>query len=38
MSQPGIERSPVVQLEPPRFETGKPLLIAGLRNRYSAEQ
>jgi AraC family transcriptional regulator len=37
MSQPGIKQSPAVQLELPRFENGKPLLIAGLRNRYSAE-
>jgi AraC family transcriptional regulator len=36
MSQPGMRPSPVVQLQPPRFETGKPLLIAGLRDRYSA--
>jgi AraC family transcriptional regulator len=37
MSQPGMKQSPEVQLEAPRFENGKPLLIAGLRNRYTAE-
>jgi AraC family transcriptional regulator len=27
----------VAKLEPPRFEQGKPMLIAGLRERYSSE-
>jgi AraC family transcriptional regulator len=31
------KESPAVQLEEPRFEDGKALLIAGFRNRYSAE-
>jgi AraC family transcriptional regulator len=37
MSQPGVKQSVVVQLEAPHFENGTPLLIAGLRNRYTAE-
>lgn len=36
MNQTGMTESPVVQLEPPRLENGKPLLIAGLRSRYTS--
>jgi hypothetical protein len=32
-----MKQSPVAQLEAPRFEKGKPLLIAGVRHRYTAE-
>jgi AraC family transcriptional regulator len=37
MSQSGMKQSPVMQLESPRFENRKPLLIAGLRYRYTSE-
>jgi AraC family transcriptional regulator len=37
MNQATIKKSPVVQLEAPRFENGKALLIAGLRERYTSE-
>jgi AraC family transcriptional regulator len=36
-SQSRMNQTSVEQLEAPRFETGKPLLIAGLRCRYTAE-
>lgn len=32
-----VKESPRIQLEAPRFEDGKALLIAGLRNHYTAE-
>jgi AraC family transcriptional regulator len=32
-----MKESPAIELEAPRFENGKVLLIAGLRNRYTAE-
>jgi AraC family transcriptional regulator len=32
-----MKETPVANLEPPRFETGKPLLIAGLGARYNCE-
>jgi AraC family transcriptional regulator len=32
-----MNETPVANLEPPRFETGKPLLIAGLGARYNCE-
>jgi AraC family transcriptional regulator len=34
MSQTQMKESPAVQLAPPRFENGKPLLITGLRVPY----
>jgi len=37
MSHAATKQSHVVQLEPPRFESGKALLIAGLHSRYTAE-
>jgi AraC family transcriptional regulator len=37
MNQAKMKESPVAQLEAPRFENGKALLIAGLRSRYTAE-
>jgi AraC family transcriptional regulator len=37
MKQAKMMESPAVQLEAPRFENGKSLLIAGLRSRYTAE-
>jgi len=37
MRQAGMPASPAAELQQPRFETGKPLLIAGLRSRYTAE-
>jgi AraC family transcriptional regulator len=37
MNQARMKESPVVQLEAPRFENGKRLLVAGLRSRYTAE-
>lgn len=36
-SQNRINPTSVAQLEAPRFENGKPLLIAGLRRRYTSE-
>ena len=37
MSQPAAKLSPALRLEPPRFENGKALLIAGLRSDYTPE-
>jgi AraC family transcriptional regulator len=37
MSQAKMKESPAVQLEAPRYENGKPLVIAGLRSRYTTE-
>jgi len=37
MSQAKMKESPAVQLEAPRHENGKPLVIAGLRSRYTTE-
>jgi AraC family transcriptional regulator len=37
MNQAKMKESPAVQLEAPRFENGGVLLIAGLRNPYTAE-
>ena len=37
MNQATMKKSPAAQLETPRFEYGKPLLIAGLRKRFTAE-
>jgi AraC family transcriptional regulator len=37
MSQAKMKESPAVQLETPRFENGKALVIAGLRSRYTTE-
>jgi len=37
MSQARRKQSPAAQLEAPRFENGKGLLIAGLRGHYTAE-
>ena len=37
MSQTRMKESPVTKLEASRFENGKPLLIAGLRSRYTSE-
>jgi AraC family transcriptional regulator len=37
MSQATLKKSTEVQLEAPRFETGKALLIAGLRQHYTSE-
>ena len=37
MSQAKMKESPVMQLEPPRFDNGKALLIAGLRRSYTGE-
>lgn len=37
MSRAATKPSPAPQLEPPRFEDGRALLIAGLRNDYSPE-
>ena len=31
------KQSPAIKLEPRRFENGKPLLIAGLRNSYAPQ-
>jgi len=35
MNQATMKKSPAVQLEAPRFENGKALVIAGLRSRYT---
>jgi len=35
MNQATMKKSPEVQLEAPRFENGKALVIAGLRSRYT---
>jgi AraC family transcriptional regulator len=37
MNKAKMKESAAVQLEPPRFEHGKALLIAGLRSRYTTE-
>ena len=37
MNQAKMKESPAVQLEAPRYENGKPLMIAGLRSRYTTE-
>ena len=37
MSQATMKKSPAVQLEAPRFESGKALLIAGLSEHYTSE-
>jgi AraC family transcriptional regulator len=37
MTHAATKQSPALQLEPPRFENGKALLIAGLRSHYTAE-
>jgi AraC family transcriptional regulator len=37
MNQAKMKESPAVQLEAPRFENGKPLVIAGLRSRYTGK-
>ena len=37
MSQAKMKESPAAQLEAPRFENGKPLLIAGIRCHYNSE-
>lgn len=37
MTHAATKQSPATQLEPPRFENGKALLIAGLRNDYTPE-
>jgi AraC family transcriptional regulator len=37
MNQAKMKESPAVQLEAPRFENGKDLVIAGLRSRYTTE-
>src|SRR5882762_9037680 len=37
MSQATMKKPPAVQLEPPRFENGRALLIAGLREHYTPE-
>lgn len=34
MSHTATKQTPAIKLEPPRFEKGKPLLIAGLRKTY----
>ena len=31
-----VKDTPIVKLNPPRFEDGRPLLIAGLAGRYTA--
>jgi AraC family transcriptional regulator len=36
MTQSGMKQSPVIQLETPRFEDGKSLRIAGLREHYTS--
>ncbi|HEV2195564.1 MAG TPA: GyrI-like domain-containing protein [Candidatus Acidoferrum sp.] len=35
MSHTAAKQTPAIKLEPPRFEDGKPLLIAGLRKTYA---
>ena len=37
MNQATMKKSPAVQLEAPRFENGKALVIAGLRSRYTTK-
>jgi AraC family transcriptional regulator len=37
MSQATMKKPPALQLEPPRFENGRALLIAGLREHYTPE-
>ena len=37
MNQAKMKESPAVQLEAPRFENGKALVVAGLRSRYTSE-
>ena len=37
MSHTAAKQTPETELEPPRFENGKPLLIAGLRKSYAPE-
>jgi len=37
MNQATMQKSPTVQLEPPRMENGKALRIAGLRDHYTSE-
>src|SRR5260370_28453001 len=37
MNQATMKKSPAAQLEAPRLENGKALLIAGLRERYTSE-
>jgi AraC family transcriptional regulator len=37
MSQATMKRSPAMKLEPPRFENGKPLWIAGFRQHFTSE-
>jgi len=37
MNQAKMKESPAVQLEAPRFENGKDLVIAGLRSRYTSK-
>ena len=37
MSHAATKQSHVLQLEPPRFENGKALLVAGLRKQYTGE-
>lgn len=38
MSHTAAKQTPEMKLEPPRFENGKPLLIAGLRKIYSTDE
>src|SRR6266850_4056524 len=37
MNQAKMKESPAVRLEAPRFENGKPLVIAGSRSRYASK-
>jgi AraC family transcriptional regulator len=37
MSQAAPKKSPAAELEPPRFENGKPLWIAGFRQHFTSE-
>jgi AraC family transcriptional regulator len=37
MSHAATTPSPALQLEPPRFENGQPLLVTGLRSLYTTE-
>jgi AraC family transcriptional regulator len=37
MSHAATKQSPTTELEPPRFENGRALLIAGLRSHYTGE-
>jgi AraC family transcriptional regulator len=37
MNQSALKKSPAVEPEPPRFENGKPLWIAGFRQHFTSE-